>query len=113
MVNFYRRFIPNAAEIAAPLNELRKKGTKFVWGERQQKAFETLKEAIISPPVLRMPDFSQPFILQTDASSVALGAVLSQVVDGARQPVAFISRTLTQQEQKSSVYELELSLIHI
>ena len=54
-----------------------------------------------------MPDFSEPFILQTDASSVALGAVLSQVVDGARQPVAFISRTLTQQERKLSVYELE------
>ena len=76
MVNFYRRFIPNIAEIAAPLNELRKKGAKFTWGESQQKAFHTLKEAIISPPVLRTPDFSKPFILQTDASSVALGAVL-------------------------------------
>ena len=107
MVNFYRCFIPYAAEIAAPLNELRKKGAKSVWGEKEQKAYETLKEAIIFPPVLRMPDFSKPFILQTDASSVALGAVLSQVVDGARQPVAFISRTLTQQERKSSVYELE------
>ena len=80
MVNFYRRCIPNAAEIAAPLNDLRKKGAKFVWGEKQQKAFETLKEAIISPPVLRMPDFSRQFILQTDASSVALGAVLSRCV---------------------------------
>ena len=107
MVNFYRRFIPNAAEIAAPLNELRKKGTKFTWGESQQKAFDTLKEAIIPPPVLRMPDFSKPFVLQTDASSVALGAVLSQVVDGARQTVPFIYRTLTQQERISSVYELE------
>ena len=105
MVNFYRRFIPIIAEIAAPLNELMKKGAKFTWGENQQKAFNTLKEAIITPPVLRMPDFSKPFILQTDASSVALGAVLSQVVDDARQPVAFISRTLTQQERKSSVYE--------
>ena len=91
----------------SPLNELRKKGAKFTWGENQQKAFATLKEAIISPPVLRMPDFSKPFILQTDASSVVLGAVLSQVIDDARQPVAFISRTLTQQERKSSVYELE------
>ena len=51
MVNVYRRFIPNAAEIAAPLNELRKKGAKFTWGDSQQKAFDTLKEAIISPPV--------------------------------------------------------------
>ena len=68
-------------------------------GGKQQIAFEALKEAIMSPPVLRMPDFSKQFILQTDASSVALGAVLPQVVDGARQPVAFISRTLTQQEK--------------
>ena len=51
MVNLYRRFIPNAAEIAAPLNELHKKGAKFEWGEKQRKAFEALKEAIISPPV--------------------------------------------------------------
>ena len=76
-------------------------------GESQQKAFDTLKEAINSQPVLRMPYFSKPFILQTDTSSVGFGAILSQVVDGARQPVAFISRTLTQQERKSSVYELE------
>ena len=72
---------------------------KFVLGEKQQIAFETLKESIISPPVLRMPDFSKQFVLQTEASSVALGAVLSQVVDGGRQPVAFISRTVTQQER--------------
>ena len=93
MVNFYRRFIPGAAEIAAPLNSLRKKGAKFVWGDEQQRAFEILKESILSPPMLRMPDFTKPFILQSDASSVAIGAVLSQEVDGARQPVAFVSRT--------------------
>ena len=106
MVNFYRRFIPGAAEIAAPLNSLRKKGAKFVWGDEQQRAFETLKESILSPPVLRMPDFTKPFFLQSDASSVAIGAVLSQEVDGAWQPVAFVSRTLTDTEKKSSVYEL-------
>ena len=105
MVNFYRRFIPNAAEIAAPLNELHKKRAKFEWGEKHQKAFEALKEAIMSPPVLRMPDFSKQFVLQTDASSVALGVLL--FVDGAKQPVEIVSRTLTQQEKKSSVYELE------
>ena len=76
MVNFYRRFIPGAAEIAAPLNSLRKKGAKFVWGDAQQRAFESLKESILSPPVLRMPDFTKPFIVQSDASSVAIGACL-------------------------------------
>lgn len=108
MVNFYRKFIPNVAELAAPLNSLRKKGARFIWGEEQNKSFETLKSAIMSPPVLRMPDFSLPFVLQTDASSVAIAAVLQQEVDGVRQPIAFASRTLTPQERKaSSVYELE------
>lgn len=108
MANFYRKFIPNVAELAAPLNKLRQKGASFVWGNEQQLAFESLKEAIMSPPVLRMPDFTKPFILQTDASSVAIGAVLSQEVDGTRQPVAFASRTLSPSEKKAStVYELE------
>lgn len=108
MVGFYRKFIPNVSELCAPLNKLRKKGASFVWGEEQQKAFESLREAIMSPPVLRMPDFTRPFVLQTDASSQALGAVLSQEIDGTRQPVAFASRTLSPQEKKSStVYELE------
>jgi hypothetical protein len=108
MVNFYRKFIPNVAQLALPLNELRRKGAKFAWGEAQQKAFEALKEAIAQPPVLRMADFSRPFILQTDASSAAIGAVLSQEFDGYRQPIAFASRTLTHAERKaSSIYELE------
>lgn len=72
-----------------------------MWGERQQQAFEALKEAIISPRVLRMPDFTKMFILQMDASSDVLGAVLSQEVDGARQPITFISRTLIHTERKS------------
>ncbi len=108
MINFYRRFIPNIAELAAPLNSLRKKGVKFEWGESQRKAFELLKEAIMQPPVLAMPDFQRKFVLQTDASSMAIAAVLSQEVDGIRQPIAFASRTLSPCEKKSSsVYELE------
>jgi hypothetical protein len=96
------------ADVAAPLNALRKKGVKFVWGKEQQTAFDKLKEAISQPPVLRMADFSKPFVLQTDASGVAVGAVLSQDVDGFRQPIAYASRTLSVQERKaSSIYELE------
>lgn len=108
MVGFYRKFIPNVADLSAPLNTLRKKGAKFFWRDEQESAFLALKEAIMSPPVLKVPDFSKTFILQTDASSRALGAVLQQEVDGVRQPVAFASRTLSPQERKaSSVYELE------
>jgi hypothetical protein len=107
MVN-YHKFIRHFAHIAAPLNALRKKGVKYCWGKDQQTSFERLKQAISQPPVLKMPDFSQKFILQTDASGVALGAVLSQERDGVKLPVAYASRTLTPQERKaSSTYELE------
>lgn len=75
MVNFHCQFIPRVAELAVPLNELWKKNTKFVWGERQQQVFKAFKEAINLPPVLCVPDFSEPFILQTDASSEVLGVV--------------------------------------
>jgi hypothetical protein len=107
-INFYHKFIPHLADVAAPLNALRKNGVKFVWGKEQQTAIDKLKEAISQPPVLRMADFSKPFVLQTDASGVALGAVLSQDVDGFRQPIAYASRTLSVQDRKaSSIYELE------
>jgi hypothetical protein len=107
MVNFYHKFIPNLAELAAPLNQLHKKGVKFKWGA-EQSAFEALKLAISQPPVLKMADFSQQFVVQTDASGVALGAVLSQEVDGVRLPIAYASRTLSAQERKAaSTYELE------
>jgi hypothetical protein len=57
IVNFYHKFTPNLANIAGPLNELRKKDAKFKWGSEQQRAFDLLKEAISNPPVLRMADF--------------------------------------------------------
>jgi hypothetical protein len=77
MVNFYPKFIPHFADVASALNALRKKDVKFVWGEDQEVAFSKLKVAISQPPVLHMADLFEPFILQTDASGVALGAVLS------------------------------------
>jgi hypothetical protein len=108
MVNFYHKFIPRLADVATPVNAVRKKGARYVWGQQQQEAFGTLKLAISQPPVLRMADFSERFILQTDASGVALGAVLSQDRDGVRQPIAYASRTLSAQERKaSSIYDLE------
>jgi hypothetical protein len=100
MVNFYHKFIPNLADLAAPLNMLRKKGTHFKWGPEQN--------ALAQPPVLRMADFKNKFILQTVASVVAPGAVLSHETDGVRQPIAYASRTLSAQERKvSSIHELE------
>jgi hypothetical protein len=107
MVNFFHKFIPHFAERASPLNLLRKKDTPFVWGPEQQNAFQDLKLAIIDPPVLSMANFSLRFILQTDARSLAVAAVLLQEFEGARQPIAFASWTLSQQERKFLAYELE------
>jgi len=70
MINLYHKFIPSLADRSAPLNMLRRKGVKFVWGKQQLDAFEDLKRAITQPPVLKMADFEQPFIVQTDASNV-------------------------------------------
>ena len=107
MVNYFRRFIPNFAEITIPLNGLRKKGVPFQWGYDQQYAFDTLKSAIIMPPVLAVPDFSRPFVLQTDASGAAVAAVLLQEYPEGRKAVAYASRGLSQTEKNYSVYELE------
>jgi hypothetical protein len=102
MVNFYHKFIPNLADLAAPFKSLRKKGASFVWGAEQQESVEALKRAIAQPLVLRMADFNKKFILQTDASGVALAET-----DRVRQPIAYSSRTLSAQERKApSIYEL-------
>jgi hypothetical protein len=107
MVNFYHKFIPGFANVAVPLNALWKKGVKFKWEEDQQLLFEALKKAISQPSVLQIADFSKQFIVQTDASGLALGAVLLQETNSVRLPVAYASRTLTAQERKaSSTYEL-------
>jgi hypothetical protein len=71
MVNFYK-FVPEFAKIVAPLNTLRKKGAKFKCGTAQEQAFDQLKGAISRPPVLKMADLQKSFLLQTDASNVAL-----------------------------------------
>lgn len=108
--NYYRKFIPNFSEIAYPLNNLCKKNINFTWDKKCQDAFETLKQRIMSPPILDYPDFSQDnyFILQTDASNKAIGAILSNK-NG--RPVAFTSRTLNKAESNYPVIEKELLAI--
>jgi len=78
LTGYYRKFIKDYANISSPLSNLTRKGIPFVWTEKCQQAFEILRDKLISKPILQYPDFSQQFVLYTDASDFALGAVLSQ-----------------------------------
>ena len=80
MVGFYARFIHDFSGRAAPLHCLRRKGVPFQWGEEHQKAFEDLKQALCEAPVLQTPNFSMDIVLVTDASNLAISAVLHQRV---------------------------------
>lgn len=68
--NYYRKFVPNFAHIAKPLNNLLKKGTNFSWNDERRRSFHLLKHYLLSPRILQYPDFSKDFILTTDASDV-------------------------------------------
>ena len=76
--SFYRRFVTNFAAVAQPLRQLTRKGVHFRWSPECQQAFETLKSLLITSPVLAYPKVEETFILETDASILGLGAILSQ-----------------------------------
>ena len=111
LVNFYRGFSPHLAEVALPLYRLTHKNESFVWDVVHEQAFVRVKKLLTGSQILRIPDFELPFLLSTDASSVALGAVLSQEIDGNEYPIFFASRTLSDAERNYSVIEKELLAI--
>lgn len=77
LTGYYRRIVSGYGKVAKPLTELLKKG-KFQWTTAASTAFEHLKEAVTKLPTLSLPDFEQPFIIETNASGKGIGAVLSQ-----------------------------------
>ena len=108
LCGYYRRFIKDYSEVAKPLYKLTEKGRKFEWSEATETAFNTLKEKITTSPVLAHPDFSLPFILDTDASDSSIGAVLSQSTDGHERVIAYASRTLSKSEKRYCVTRKEM-----
>ena len=110
---YYRRFVKDFAKIAAPLNNLLKKDTVFLWNAECQAAFQTLRDAMTTTPILSYPQMDQPFILTTDASTHAIGYVLSQIgSDGKEHPLAFGGRALRPPEKNWPVSDIEgLALI--
>ena len=105
---YYQPFVEHFADLAAPLYELTRAGTKWHWTATHQQSFEKLKESICKEPVLCLPNFSKEFEIYTDASTVAVGAVLQQRDDnGNPHPVAFASRVLLPAETRYFTQELE------
>ena len=107
--SYYRRFVQNYATIAKPLHRLTERPNKFVWTTECQTAFDELRSRLVSPPILAHPDFSRPFILDTDASDIGIGSVLSQLgEDGQEKVVAYGSRLLTKAERQYCTTRKEL-----
>lgn len=103
LAGYYRRFIHNFGSIAAPLTQLLKKDS-FQWNDSATTAFNALKTALTAAPVLQLPDFSQEFIVECDASGTGFGAVLHQ----GQGPMAFFSKQFAQRHMKVAAYEREL-----
>ena len=108
LYTYYCRFVPGFSSLAEPLHLLTEKNAVFQWTEQCNKAFQTLKELLTQAPILAYPDFEKPFILDTDASDVAIGATLSQIIDSVEHPIGYFSRTLTGPEKKYCVTRREL-----
>ncbi|GJP40450.1 hypothetical protein CLOM_g132 [Closterium sp. NIES-68] len=112
-VNYVWRFITNMAGLTGPLTDLLQKGTFYEWGEKQQAAFETLKNILMSPPVLRIADPERPFEVITDASDIAIGVVLMQDFGNGLQPIAYESRKMQSAERNYPVHDKEMMAISL
>ncbi|GFW41979.1 retrovirus-related Pol polyprotein from transposon 297 [Trichonephila clavipes] len=114
LVGYYSHYIPNYSTIASPLTDALKgkiKKEKITWDEKCGKAFEELKAKLVSQSILFAPDFATDFILQTDASEVGAGVVLSQRIEGEEHPIVFLSKKFSKAERNYSTVERELSAI--
>ena len=108
---YYRQFISNYSEISRPLSQLSSKHTPFHWDDGCQQAFEVLKQSLVQAPILAYPDYSLPFILDTDASEVGSGAVLSQIQNGEERVIAYYSKVFSSEEANYCVTHKELLAI--
>ena len=110
-INYHREFIPNLSRIASPLFALTRKDSTYRWNRDCQEAFVELKKIMTSPPVLRFPNSTNPFILDTDASDFSLGACLYQVQDGLECPISYSSVLLSPVQRRYCTTRKELLAI--
>lgn len=109
LCSYYRRFVPKFAVIARHLHKLTERGQKFVWDDSCQSAFDMLKEALITSPILSYPQEEGMFVIDADASNDGMGAVLSQVQGGEEKVISYYSKTFSKPERRYCVTRRELS----
>jgi len=108
MAGYYRRFVANFSKLSTPLTDLVKKRKGAIdWNDQAEESFKALKEALVTSPILITPDWTKPFVIHTDASDYAVGAVLTQGEEGKEQPIAYFSRKLVGAQKRYTVMEKE------
>ena len=107
LASYFRKFIPKFSTVAKPLLRLTEDRARFSWDDACESAFCTLKRLLTEAPVLAFPDFSEEFILTTDASGIGLGAILTQRIGVSERVIAFASRCLSKVEARYSATERE------
>ena len=108
VVNFMSTFCPELQKLLKPIYKLIKKGRPFIWGDEQQKAFEEIKNRLLNPLVLNMPDKKGRFLLYSDTSKHTMGSALYQVQDGRPKLIAYASKGLPKAVSYYSITELEM-----
>lgn len=111
LLGYYRKFVADFAKITKPLTQCLKKNKSIILDANYITCFEKCKRLLTNDPILQYPDFSREFILTTDASNFAIGAILSQGPIGSDKPIAYASRTLNDSESNYSTIEKELLAI--
>ncbi|GJU03819.1 putative reverse transcriptase domain-containing protein [Tanacetum coccineum] len=109
LAGYYRRFIEGFSKIARPMTKLTQKSVKFDWGEKEEAAFQLLKQKLCSAPILALPEGSENFVVYCDASHKGLGAVLMQ----REKVIAYASRQLKVHEKNYTTYDLELGKVNV
>jgi hypothetical protein len=111
-INYLRRFIPDFSSVARPLHNLTQKDKPWKWGEPEEHSFQELKWRITNRPVLAHLDPSKPYFLETDASGLAMGAILSQRSEDRRlNPIAYMSKSFNHTEWNYNTHDKELLAI--
>lgn len=107
LAGYYRRFIENFSKIAQPLTQLTQKDRPYVWEDKQEESFQTLKDRLCNAPILSLPEGSEDFVVYCDASGQGLGCVLMQ----RGKVIAYASRQLKVHEKNYTTHDLELGAV--